>query len=94
MTLICRRALHRGSASVPVTRVCQQKARKEPMEKPICGCPYEPLHAMQMNNVREDIHEVKERVGRLEATLARGVLLLLANLIGVSITLAQQLLAR
>ncbi|MBL7646294.1 MAG: hypothetical protein JNK74_08920 [Candidatus Hydrogenedentes bacterium] len=64
------------------------------MEKPICGCPYEPLHAVQMSNVREDIREVKERVGSLETTLARGVLLLVANLIGVSITLAQQLLAR
>ncbi len=64
------------------------------MEKPVCDCPYEPLHAMQMSNVREDIREVKERVGCLETTLARGVLLLLANLIGVSITLAQQLLAR
>lgn len=64
------------------------------MEKPGCGCPYEPLYAVQMNNVREDIREVKDRVGCLESTLARGVLLLVANLIGVSITLAQQLLSR
>ncbi len=64
------------------------------MEKPACGCPYEPLHALQMNNVREDIREVKDRVACLESTLARGVLLLVANLIGVSITLAQQLIAR
>jgi hypothetical protein len=47
-----------------------------------------------MSNVREDIREVKDRVGSLETTLARGVLLLVANLIGVSITQAQQLLAR
>jgi hypothetical protein len=64
------------------------------MEKPICGCPYEPLYAVQRSNVREDIRDVKDRVGSLETTLARGVLLLVANLIGVSITLAQQLLAR
>ena len=39
-------------------------------------------------------NELKERVDRLEGTLARGVLLLVANLIGVTITLAQQLLAQ
>ncbi len=64
------------------------------MEKVVCGCPYEPLHAMQMSNVREDLRDVKERVRRLEGTLSRGVLLLVANLIGVTITLAQQLLAQ
>ena len=63
------------------------------MEKSVCGCPYEPVHALQMTHVREDLRDVKERVTRLEGTLARGVLLLVANLIGVTITLAQQLLA-
>ena len=64
------------------------------MEKSGCACPFEPLYALQMENVREDLREVKERVTRLEGTLARGVLLLVANLIGVTITLAQQLLAQ
>ena len=64
------------------------------MEKSGCACPFEPLYSLQMENVREDLREVKERVTRLEGTLARGVLLLVANLIGVTITLAQQLLAR
>ncbi len=64
------------------------------MEKSICGCPYEPVHALQMTNVREDLRDVKERVTRLESTLARGVLLLVANLIAVTITLAQQLMAQ
>lgn len=63
------------------------------MEKPVCGCPYEPLHALQMTNVREDLRDVRERVTRLEGTLGRGVLLLVANLIAVTITLAQQLLS-
>tara|TARA_R110001592_G_scaffold159502_1_gene391077 strand:- start:272 stop:466 length:195 start_codon:yes stop_codon:yes gene_type:complete len=59
-----------------------------------CTCPFEPLYALQVETVREDLREVKERVGRLEDTLGRGVLLLVANLIGVSITLAQQLLSQ
>ena len=63
------------------------------MEKNGCGCPFEPLYSLQVENVREDLRDVKERVTRLEGTLGRGVLLLVANLIGVSITLAQQLLA-
>lgn len=64
------------------------------MEKGTCGCPYEPLHAMQMSTMREDVRDVKDRVRRLEGTLARGVLLLVANLIGVTITLAQQLMTQ
>lgn len=64
------------------------------MDKTGCTCPFEPIYALQMDNVREDLREVKERVSRLETTLARGVLLLVANLIGVTITLAQQLLTQ
>ena len=64
------------------------------MEKDGCTCPYEPLYSLQVETVREDIRDVKERVDRLEGTLARGVLLLVANLIGVTVTLAQQLLSR
>jgi len=63
------------------------------MERQGCGCPYEPVHALQMTNLREDLRDVKERCTRLEGTLARGVMLLVANLIAVSITLAQQLMA-
>lgn len=64
------------------------------MKESGCACPFEPLYSLQMENVREDLREVKERVTRLEGTLARGVLLLVANLIGVTITLAQQLLSQ
>ncbi len=57
-----------------------------------CGCPYEKVYAVQFEGVREDLRELKARVGRLETTLARGVLLLMANLVGVAMTLAQQVL--
>ena len=63
------------------------------MEKHGCECPFEPLYSLQVETVREDLREVKERVTRLEGLLARGVLLLVANLVGVTLSLAQQLLA-
>ena len=40
---------------------------------------------------REDLQELKARVAQVETTLARGVLLLVANLAGMVITLARQL---
>ena len=53
-------------------------------------CRYERTYTLQYENVREDLSEVKDRVERLESTLARGVLLLVANLVGVVMMLAQQ----
>ena len=38
--------------------------------------------------------DLKERVTRLESTMARGVMLLVANLAGVVMSLAQQYLQR
>ncbi len=55
-------------------------------------CAFEKVAEVQFRNIGDDLHEVKARVGRLETTLARGVLLLVANLVGVVMTLAQQLL--
>ena len=57
-----------------------------------CNCPYERVYAVEIRNIREDLQELKARVGRLEVTLARGVMLLVANLVGVVMTFAQQLL--
>ncbi|HIJ65690.1 MAG TPA: hypothetical protein HPP77_07025 [Candidatus Hydrogenedentes bacterium] len=62
------------------------------MNEPCDSCRYERVYALQYENVRDDLNELKERVGRLETTLMRGVFLLVANLVGVVITLAQQLL--
>ena len=55
-------------------------------------CGYERLFDLQLGNLAGDVAEVKERVGRLETVLARGVLLLVANLAGIAMMLAQQLL--
>lgn len=55
-------------------------------------CRYERVHAVQFESFRDDLRELKERVRRLEGAIERGVLLLVANLIGIVITLGQQLM--
>jgi len=57
------------------------------------GCRYEMAYAVEFRNVREELRALKDRVGRLETTLARGVLLLVANLAGVVTMLTRQLLS-
>ena len=52
-------------------------------------CPFEGVFRVELRSLHEDLKEVKERVGRLEQTLARGVLLLVANLAGIVVTLAR-----
>jgi hypothetical protein len=54
-------------------------------------CRYEMAYTLQFQNLREDLGELKERVRRLEAILARGVMLLIGNLAGMIMMLAQQL---
>ena len=54
-------------------------------------CRYERVHAVQFESFRDDLRELKERVRRLETTIERGVMLLVANLVGIVITLGQQL---
>ena len=54
-------------------------------------CRYDLAYTLQFQNLREDLGELKERVRRLEATLARGVMLLIGNLVGMIMMLAQQL---
>ncbi len=62
---------------------------------PVCDpCPQERVHALQYQTLCDSLDEVKGRVARLEATLARGVLLLVANLAGMLLTLAREFLDR
>jgi len=56
-------------------------------------CRYEKVYSMQFANLGEDLQELKERVARLEAVLARGVLLLVANLTGVVVMLVRQMVS-
>lgn len=57
-------------------------------DKP-CECVH--VYDVKLANVADDLHELKDRVQRLESTLARGVMLLIANLVGVVFTLLQQI---
>lgn len=57
-------------------------------------CPDWRVHELEFKNLHTDLSELKDRVQRLEATLARGVMLLVANLVGVVLTLAQQLIGK
>jgi len=54
-------------------------------------CRYARAYDVQFRELKEDLREIKERVNRLENMLARGVLLLMANLAGVAMSLARQL---
>ncbi len=57
-----------------------------------CGaCAFREAHEIQVLNLKDDLIELKQRVGHLETTLARAVMLLVANLVAVSLSLAQQL---
>ena len=56
----------------------------------VCGCGH--AQTFQLKCLDEDVREVKERVQRLETTLARGMMLLVANLAAVCMSLAQQLI--
>jgi hypothetical protein len=52
---------------------------------------YRRAYDVQFRSFREDLLELKDRVRGLEQTLARGVMLLVANLAGMAVSLWQQL---
>ena len=56
------------------------------------GCTCAAVYEVKVDNLKDDLRELKERVQRVETTLARGVMLLVANLTGVVITLARQIM--
>lgn len=53
------------------------------------SCPHERVHKVEYKALRDSLDEVRKRVTRLEVTLSRGVLLLVANLVGMIISLAR-----
>lgn len=54
-----------------------------------CACAR--VNDVKLANLADGLHELKERVQQLETTLARGVMLLVANLVAVVVTLFQQI---
>lgn len=53
---------------------------------------YREVAEVQFRNLSAQMQEVKDRVSRLETTISRGVLLLVANLVGIAVSLAQQVI--
>jgi hypothetical protein len=53
-------------------------------------CPHERIHKIEYRQLTENLNEVKDRVARVETTLARGVLLLVANLAAMVVSLARE----
>lgn len=56
------------------------------------SCPQREVHNAEFRLLESKLMDVKERVGRMETTIARGILLLVANLAGVVMSLAQEFL--
>jgi hypothetical protein len=52
-----------------------------------CSC--ERILEIELRNVRGDLHDMSERVSRLESLLVKGVMLLVANLAGMVVGLVQ-----
>lgn len=59
------------------------------MDGPCESCPHERVHEVEFRLLHESLQEVKNRVTRVELTLARGVMLLVANLVGVVMSLVR-----
>ena len=52
--------------------------------------PVETLRDWQLGQLNQELRELRDRVGRLETTLGRGVLLLIGNLAAVITSLVHQ----
>lgn len=55
-------------------------------------CAFEQVAEVEFRNLTTSVRELRERMGRLEQTLSRGIGLLVANLAGMVIMLAGRLL--
>ena len=53
------------------------------------SCSRERVQEVEYRVLSESLKEVKDRVSRVEVALGRGVLLLMANLVGMVISLAE-----
>lgn len=56
------------------------------------SCPMERVHQVEYRLLSGQYEDIKVRVARLETQLARGILLLVANLAGVVTTLARAMI--
>lgn len=63
-----------------------------PSTDPCDVCSFQQVARVEFRNLAEDLRELKARVHDLERTLARGVMLLIANLAGLIVAIAKELL--
>jgi len=52
-------------------------------------CPQERVHQVEYRMLSDKLLDLKERVAKLESLVSRGLLLLVANLVGVITSLAR-----
>jgi hypothetical protein len=55
-------------------------------------CAFQRVAQVEFRNLADDLRELKDRVHDLERTIARGVMLLIANLAGLIVAIARELL--
>lgn len=65
------------------------------MMAPNCtDCPQREVHEVEFRLLDGKLRDVKDRVEKLETAMTRGLMLLVANLAGIVIGLAQQVLGK
>lgn len=57
-------------------------------------CPTRQVHEVEFRLLDGKLRDLKERVEKLESAMTRGLMLLIANLAGIVINLAQQALQK
>jgi hypothetical protein len=57
-------------------------------------CPAREVHEVEFRLLDGKLRDLKERVEKLETAMTRGLMLLVANLAGIVISLAQQALEK
>lgn len=60
--------------------------------EPCKACSFQQVAEVEFRTLGEDLRELKTRVHELERTLARGVMLLIANLTGLLVALAKEMI--
>jgi len=60
-----------------------------------CGeCPQREVNEVEFRLLDTKLRDLKERVEKLETAMGRGLMLLVANLVGIVVSLAQQMVER
>lgn len=61
---------------------------------PCEDCPQRKVNEVEFRLLDTKLRDLKERVEKLESAMSRGLMLLVANLVGIVVSLAQQLMQK